>query len=429
MYAALIRENILAAAGLYVCITRFQVVALHPLIPPEIPFSVYLHVIIVSRLALIPVILVVISGAAGLPSIDLDGDGATLPSEIDADTNPLSSDTDGDEIDDGKEMYIGTEPLVMDTDSDGLTDGEEVNEQWTDPLTPDTDSDSLYDSVEVNQYESHPSDATTVDNGLRDGEQVNYGFSPTANPTIANINTSVGNIYTERPFTQERRPSDSDADNDGYVDRVEQRDNPLDPDKKDVVLEVEYMNGTAPNVASLLLLQETYNDSPVDYGKGINLHYHIAGETRRVENLSAQNFFGEWYPEQTSDTGTIYVLYADSLRSDDRAVGGYASTEEPAFAVDSGGQRSQTRTTAHELGHSLGITFYNGVDSKEVPYEQYPSVMNYNSAQPCFEQNRTVCRNYASLDGRSDWNIIEASIENGSATPVGDYGTNYNQNN
>lgn len=34
----------------------------------------------------------------------------------------------------------------------------------------------------------------------------------------------------------------------------------------------------------------------------------------------------------------------------------------------------------HELGHSLGLTSvdYSGIDSRQVPFEAYPSVMNYN---------------------------------------------------
>jgi len=40
----------------------------------------------------------------------------------------------------------------------------------------------------------------------------------------------------------------------------------------------------------------------------------------------------------------------------------------------------QAQTFMHELGHNLGLSneVYSGIDSYEISYYDYPSVMNYN---------------------------------------------------
>ncbi|MFT5429741.1 MAG: Cys-rich repeat protein [Myxococcota bacterium] len=150
---------------------------------------------------------------------DSDGDGLSDTLENAIGTDPNDPDTDNDGIDDGKEIELGnplaydpnleTNPLDADTDDDGISDGDEdagsgplVGFGSTFPLDKDTDSDGVDDGIEV---------------GVTTG--IAPGFSDGSNPVA--IAGTDGVFGGDQDPTTKTDPDDSDSDNDGLADGVE----------------------------------------------------------------------------------------------------------------------------------------------------------------------------------------------------------------
>jgi hypothetical protein len=62
----------------------------------------------------------------------------------------------------------------------------------------------------------------------------------------------------------------------------------------------------------------------------------------------------------------------------------------------------------HELGHSLGLSpaLHRGIDSREVPAGEYPSVMNYNAYQDVTDYS-TGTRGSGDFD---DWGWLASNL-------------------
>ena len=222
-------------------------------------------------------------GTGNNADTDDDGDGISDSDEIADGTDPLDADSDNDGLDDGREAEESTDPNNPDTDGDGTLDGEDdfpldPNEDTdndgdgigdeadldddndgipdvyeiadgTDPLNPDTDGDGTLDGdddLPFDPNENTDTDGDGIGNNadtdddnddLLDAEESDLGTDP-LNPDTDGDGTLDG----EDDFPLDENESldtdadgignnqDSDDDNDGYTDLVENSEgtDPLD---------------------------------------------------------------------------------------------------------------------------------------------------------------------------------------------------------
>ena len=354
---------------------------------------------------------------------DTDADGVSDAREYrELETDPLAADTDSDGLDDGAELGLSTDPTLADTDGDGLDDRAEHERYLTDPTVADSDGDGLDDGIEIERYGSDPLARSTVENGLTDGEQADYGLDPTTDPTIAELETSVGRLHLAKPY-ERASLGGSDRDGDGFSDRMEEETAALDPTRKDVVLRAVWTRDNAPSAASLLRVQRAYTQAPVDDGAGIRLHIWVDGEVDAPQRVSGQGFRDDIYPDRLDPAvGMHYVLFTSELTTNGRPASGFSWTDIPAIAIADGSARFDGETTMHELGHSLGLLpeDYRGIDSTAISYEDYPSVMNYNGGSRCGTE-LDACYLYSDGAGYDDWGVIERKLERGVTVAGDDY--------
>jgi hypothetical protein len=172
----------------------------------------------------------VCNAVAGMPSMEMCGDGI----DSDCDGNPNNGctgmDTDGDGLFDMEETVIGTDPNDADSDDDGIPDGQEPGynvdtdgDGYINALDPDSDNDGLFDGTEVG-------------NGCN-----NPGTDPAAGHCIAD--GDMGMTTTD--------PLDADTDNGGVSDGAEDTD-------RDGVVDTGERNPTAGNGAD----DTSVNDDP-----------------------------------------------------------------------------------------------------------------------------------------------------------------------
>lgn len=321
-------------------------------------------------------------------SPDSDDDALTDPREVNGPTDPRNHDTDDDGLADGEELQRGTDPTSNDTDSDGYWDGAEVNE-GLDPLTTDSDGDGIDDSAEIHgEYETDPAKADTDGDGLTDGNERNEStlpvFADTDNDHLddgAELNTYGTNA------------TNADTDGDGLPDGAEVKKTDMlpnaDPLQKDLFLELDYMREYSLPEDELETITERFASAPVsnpDGSRGITLHVVRDDQVPYTPVLSEER--KQQYREKFWDwksKGYLQVILIDKTNT--------ATYEtEPTQGAGGGvpilvtGKASPQRISfvfMHELGHTLGLMpeDYRGIDTRKIPYSDYPSVMNYNSPQ------------------------------------------------
>lgn len=323
----------------------------------------------------------VVTHDTNLLDADTDEDGLGDGEEVnDHGTDPIDDDTDSDGVIDGQEVNEGrTDPRQADTDGDGLDDGAEGRTHDTDPLEPDTDSDGIDDGTEVDEYGSNPTEADTDGDGLRDGREVN----------------DVGSD-----------PTDTDTDGDGLNDGIEANpDGPLadaNPLRMDVFVEVDYVAGEKPSPAELDLVRDAYADAPIDNPDGttgITLHIVIDDEIDHAGRTDAMAAFELSSAHRDYHRfGYHHAIAVEDARNGGADVGGFAVPGRFVFQTDGNRflrpdvaypSRMVAKLFMHELGHSVGLAawVYRGIDSHEVPYAGYTSVMNYNSPTDAVRYN------------------------------------------
>jgi hypothetical protein len=315
-------------------------------------------------------------GPTGSPTAGSPTANPSIASGEDPGGTPPPTDTDGDGLPDGVEVEEhGTDPTDPDTDGDGLGDAAEVREHDTDPTDPDTDGDGLDDGTEIDDHGTDPTVADTDGDGLWDGAEIHdYGTNPTA----------------------------SDTDDDGLDDAVEVTGlEDADPLRMDVFVEVDYMEGTRPSTEALDPVRDAYAEAPVenpDGSTGISLHVEVDDaipaeertEWNRLREIMDEHFDGE-------GRGYRYGVAVRDVRVNGTDAAGAAApgVENGQFLFETApaDEENATRITAgvfmHELGHSVGISTstYEGVDSEEVWYRRYESVMNYDAPDHAVEYN------------------------------------------
>ncbi|MFC7134349.1 MULTISPECIES: DUF7282 domain-containing protein [Salinibaculum] len=384
---------------------------------------------------------------------DSDGDGLNDGSELNEyGTNPTSADSDSDGLSDGREVELGTNPGLIDSDGDGLEDSAELNEYGTVPTSADSDSDGLNDGSEVTKYETNPTNPDTDGDGLKDGEEINRWKS---DPLLSHSD-SDGISDADEALIHSTDPTDEDTDGDGLSDDIEINGStfPLSPDsdgdglsdlefkkygtnatnpdtdgdgltdgaelnsealsessplRMDVFVEVDYMQSYKPREEAMNLVAEAYEEAPIDNpdgSTGISLHIVLdesietepTTEQEQKNAIANKHFDYEGY-------GYHYAIAVREARSDGDDVGGFAGGDSFVFQTSVNGEErySHERTAnifMHELGHSVGLDpdLYKGIDSKEVPFSEYESVMNYNAPVGAFQ--------YSNGEPFDDWEYI-----------------------
>ncbi len=304
--------------------------------------------------------LLALSGAVvGTLPLDVDGDGLSTRAELAGGTNPVLRDTDGDGLADGREREGDTDPTDSDTDGDGLVDGREYD-LGADPTVVDTDDD-----------------------GLDDAREADAGADPT----------------------------DPDTDGDGLADVAEIEGTDVlpgaDPLHRDVFVEVDYAAGCWGGLAANRTAA-AFADAPVenpDGESGIDLHFVRDEELGLVETDSVADLNrvrAEAFDRRQQGYRYVAVGAKRAYRKNDgQWVEGWANERSAAVACTPG------ETLMHELGHLLGLyPSYPGVDSEAVPFEDYPSVMNYNAGDGVYRYSTGT----ASEDDVDDWSIVANSL-------------------
>lgn len=326
---------------------------------------------------------------------DSDGDGIDDGTERGHGSDQAELDTDGDGIDDGEEIAQGTDPAAPDTDGDGLTDREELEVHSSDPTDRDTDADGVTDAEEVSRYDTDPAVADTDGDGLADGREVSGVTAPTEADTDDGLDDGTeAEVGTD--------PEQRDTDGDGLSDGDEVALPALsaaDPLQMDVFVELDWVAGERPDSGTIAAVVEASDDAPVsnpDGTTGVNLHvvfsnsvpYHPETDSEKLQSTMgahmAYDGCGYRYALAVEDTDSADSMgYALSGRNEPFA---FKTDARPGYYYPDGSIRV---AFMHELGHSLGLSSYayGGIDSTEVDFDSYSSVMNYNAPTHALRYN------------------------------------------
>lgn len=257
---------------------------------------------------------------------------------------------DNDGINVVQEVEAGTNPIAADTDGDGLNDSEELN-VGTDPTKKDTDGDGINDFEEIQIQETVP-----------------------------------------------------EAD--------------LNPLQKDIILEVDYYEGKEPPEKTVRIIEETFNDAPVrnpDGSEGINAHVIVdesfSGNGSVEFDEYKENHYQEMY--DYNGKGAYHVLIVGHAVPSKLGIIGKSGNDIDGVLVDDMGMNEEAlaHVIIHEMGHQLGLTSsdYEGIDSRNISYVEYPSIMNYNAHGEKEEYN------FSSGEGFDDWDHINQSLAQGAS--------------
>jgi len=356
---------------------------------------------------------------------DTDDDGLVDATEVNGETDPTDADTDDDGLEDGTEVNdAGTDPTDPDTDSDDLQDGEEYNIYETDPTDSDTDGDSLEDGDELNRYSTDPTDTDTDGDTLSDGREVNeLETSPT------DRDTDGDKLSDSAEYEIGTNPTDPDTDNDGLSDGVEASSLQYigedgDPLRKDLFVEIDRESGVSGlSQSEINQLISTFEMAPVDNPNGqdgVSLHMYESDTDVSVPTpLTLDSYSGDEYQDSDvfdlKQNGFHHVLIVEQAGDDSKA--GVTSRSIDGMLVQPQSVEDETGSTLmHELGHNLGLwpRTYSGIDSTDKSWEEYPSVMNYNSAVYCdslfgMDYNCEYDQTFQFSDGtgHDDWEVVE----------------------
>lgn len=318
---------------------------------------------------------------------DTDGDGIDDATEVTAATSATKADTDNDGLNDGEEQSYGTNATIADTDEDGLDDGAEVNVYETDPTVADTDTDGLKDGREVTETETDPALADTDDDGLNDSREL----EEQTNPRIAD--TDKDGLEDGKEIEIGADPHNVDTDDDGIEDGPEYHNTELYPNaspvRTDIYIEVDEMEGEELPEEEAERVAQAYADAPVenpDGSTGITVHF-IYNETVDAQKKSDGTDMRAYYRNDfdRKGDGYHYLLVANDVYNGGVDVLGIGGSG--IMMIEARSTEDKTgHITMHEMGHSLGLfdSDFEGVDSRQYSYEDYPSVMNYNSARDSY---------------------------------------------
>ncbi len=194
-----------------------------------------------------------------------------------------------------------------------------------------------------------------------------------------------------------------------------------DPLVRDIFVEVDWTE-TSESLSgeAKRKLKDTFSQAPVknpDGSSGINLHIDMDNEVpTNNDTLQAEDkpgslndfydFKDRFFSSEHEGTHH-YALLTRFVKKGEETFGGIAVKE--GFMVstyvkfDDGKQfpepeKSIGTTFMHELGHALGLNslVFSGIDSENYSYDEYPSIMNYNSPRKKVKIGGTTRYNYYS---------------------------------
>lgn len=349
---------------------------------------------------------------------DTDGDGLLDGAEAANGSDPLAVDADGDGLDDGVEREHGTSPVRADTDGDGLDDARE-RDAGTDPLAADTDGDGLDDAVEL-EWWSDPTAADTDGDTLSDADERERGSNP------ASPDSDADGLEDDVEVAVGTDPTDPDTDGDDLADGREHAGDELpgaDPLHKDVFVELDYEAGCQVSRWSLDRVRREFADAPVenpDGEGGIALHFVVDDRLTDVPSGDVGDVVEELRREEhVGGRGYHYGVFLRRVSDGGRSLGGFANYGY-GFAVQCYDDPAATGSVLmHELGHELGLhgDVHVGIDSSRVPFERYPSVMNYDAPSDYFGYSNGT----AGEGDHDDWATIVEEMDAPGTVPGNRY--------
>ncbi|MDY6766009.1 MAG: hypothetical protein SVW77_01460, partial [Candidatus Nanohaloarchaea archaeon] len=185
-------------------------------------------------------------------------------------------------------------------------------------------------------------------------------------------------------------PTALDTDGDGLNDDVEVYHSiypNADPTRIDVYVEVDRAEGAEPLDESVERDVHRMLRNGTGEGNGIYVHTWRDGTVEVDEPVHTDDL--EELHERTRDRGNLgyhhAIVLAEPVNDDGFMRVGYSNAqnrEGGTMAFTTENNLTVDRWAySHELGHTVGINAEDlqGVDSREVPFSTYPSVLNYNS--------------------------------------------------
>jgi len=172
-----------------------------------------------------------------------------------------------------------------------------------------------------------------------------------------------------------------DSDNDGFTDAVEMDEPNLDPHRKDIIINVVAMEGLYIPPRIYDSVYTSFLRSPLDNGNGIRIHFLQYGDMRYTETTSIddmnRHYLRTFSADEQEHQYTLYVV--NDIKDTSYDPEGATHIEHQYMAVDHEPNAVEVYLT-HEIGHLFGLTpsHHQAIDSFDVPYSVYPSVMNYN---------------------------------------------------
>ena len=201
------------------------------------------------------------------------------------------------------------------------------------------------------------------------------------------ISDAPSDTSSSRSGERSTPPPNSDVDGDGFTVCEERKLlDGAEVGRMDIYVEVDWTEGNRPDPAEFDRLTDVYDTAPVDASHGatpgMNLHITYGEPVPARSDPFGLDELHDYRREylENAGRGYHYALFVEEV-------------EPPAFGREDEGhllvqsrlldsQRTLTQVFAHELGHALGLTrdVFEGVDSARThPFEEYPSVMNYDT--------------------------------------------------
>lgn len=209
-----------------------------------------------------------------------------------------------------------------------------------------------------------------------------------------------------------------DPDNDGLTnpeeERISEQVEGADPSplKKDIIIEIDYYEGEKPSNRTISIIEDRFESAPIenpDGTTGIDAHIIVdesfSGDGSVEFDEYRNNHYENLYDYE--GYGAYHVLIVEEAVPSRLGVVGMSGGEIDGVIVDdSSGSERLAAIIIHELGHQLGLSGrdYDGIDSRNISYEEYPSIMNYNGYSPFHGSN------FSSGKGFDDWEHIRKSL-------------------
>lgn len=274
----------------------------------------------------------------------------------------------------------------------------------TNIYTDDTDGDGLTDYEEVKIYDSNPLVADTDGDGLDDGEEIKQGTDPTK------VDTS-GDGFPDSYSTPK-------------VETGVEKFGKYDPTRLNIIVEVDTDTKTEfPDDEVFEVLRDNFNSAPVESEsgkKGINIIFikdnmYVDSPNKSIKNIDLDTY------HNTEEHGTYYMYFTSEVKAsnqDGNVSGIYIRDSDILVVEDVFGVKNQASIIQHEIGHKMGLlpSVYEGIDSTDIQFKNYQSVMNYNYNT----KNRGTIGYSSSNSVFNDWEYIEEHIDenNDYQTPI-----------